>query len=173
MIDVAVDNVGGRWSTAVPWDVLVGNAVAAAIAETPWHILADAEVAVEVAVRLSDDADVHALNRDYRGKDQPTNVLSFAMADASALDRAAAEVVPELLLGDIVLAWETCAREAAEKAIDMTAHASHLVVHGTLHLLGYDHGDDDEAEVMEGIEQRAMAALGFADPYASDEDQRS
>ncbi len=121
--------------------------------------------AAEITVKLTSDAEVQTLNRDYRGKDAPTNVLSFPMLDANELAGLAQSEMPEILLGDIVLARETCAREAAEKGVSLDAHAAHLIVHGTLHLLGYDHIDDDDAQEMEAIETAAMAALGLHRPY--------
>lgn len=166
MIDVAVDNVDGRWPAPTAWPVLVEQAVVTAISVTPYNGLTRSAVQVEVSVRLSGDDDVRMLNHSYRGKDRPTNVLSFAMCDPAELNDIVDQPRAELLLGDIVLAWETCEREASDKAIEVAAHASHLVVHGTLHLLGYDHGDDAEAEVMEGLERRALEALGYDDPYA-------
>lgn len=110
-----------------------------------------------LTVLLADDAAVADLNARFRGKDGPTNVLSFpspANADGH--------------LGDMALAYETCAREADSQGKTLKAHLSHLVAHGTLHLLGYDHMDDAEAEAMERLERRAMARLGLPDPYASD-----
>ena len=110
----------------------------------------------EVSVFLADDAAVQALNRDWRGKDKPTNVLSFPAPENAAR-----------LLGDIALARETIAREAAEQGKSFEAHAAHLIVHGFLHLLGYDHEEEEEAEAMETRERAILAALGIADPYAS------
>lgn len=173
MIDVAVDNVNGQWPGAMPWATVVEHAVSAAVKVTPYRDLVHGEMPVEISVRLTGDAEVRELNRDYRGKDQATNVLSFAMLDPAKLAGATSAPGPELLLGDIVLAWETCAQEAQGKAIDVAAHASHLVVHGTLHLLGYDHAGDAEADVMEGLERQAMAALGLRDPYADDRDRHT
>ena len=117
---------------------------------------------VEVSVVLADDATLQALNRDWRGKDQPTNVLSFA-----ALDDEHAPRVPgaPLLLGDIVLAWQTTEAEARGQGIAVADHLGHLVVHGVLHLLGWDHEDDDEALDMEALETAVLGALGIADPY--------
>ena len=115
-------------------------------------------------VRLAGDEEVRALNAQWRGKDKPTNVLSFPLAGPRELGDAAADG-PGLMLGDIVLARETCAAEAADKAIPLESHAAHLVVHGTLHLLGCDHQDDGAAEDMEAREVRALARLGIADPY--------
>ncbi|PKR59164.1 rRNA maturation RNase YbeY [Thalassospira lohafexi] len=127
---------------------------------------------VEIGVRLSDDAAVRILNRDYRDKDKPTNVLSFAALE-SADDAAAFMMAPDmpLLLGDIVIARETCAREAIEQKKSLKNHLVHLAVHGTLHLVGYDHMVDDEAEEMEDLERQILARLGIDDPYEPIEDE--
>ena len=154
------------WPDALDWDARAADAVAAALALTPYASLADAAPLVEVSVRLTDDAEVHALNRDFRGKDKPTNVLSFPQVQDDLLDTLANSDDGEILLGDIVLARETCAREAAEKGISLTDHATHLIVHGTLHLVGYDHMDDASAAAMEALEVKALASLGLANPYA-------
>lgn len=119
---------------------------------------------VELSVILADDGTVHRLNRDYRGQDKPTNVLSFALAEGEAVPDAGGPA----MLGDIVLAYETVAREAAEAGKRPQDHACHLVVHGVLHLLGYDHGTDAEAETMERLETAILARFGLADPYAED-----
>jgi probable rRNA maturation factor len=116
---------------------------------------------------LTGDQQVRAVNAEWRGKDKPTNVLSFPMADEHDLMRANV-AGPELLLGDLVLARGVCEREAAEKAIPLEDHTAHLIVHGTLHLLGYDHHDDRAAEDMESREVRALAQLGIADPYSDE-----
>ena len=111
-------------------------------------------------------------NAAYRAKDKPTNVLSFPMVEADLLPAMTSCGGGEILLGDIVLAQGVCAAEAADKHIPVPVHASHLVVHGMLHLLGYDHEDGDaEAEAMEAIERAALASLGIADPYALNEVQ--
>jgi len=154
------------WPDALDWEVRAAEAVAAALAITPFASLADAAPLVEVAVRLTDDAEVHALNRDFRGKDKPTNVLSFPQVQADLLECLANSDDGEILLGDIVLARETCAREAAEKGISIADHATHLIVHGALHLVGYDHMDDVSAAAMETLEVKALASLGVANPYA-------
>lgn len=147
------------------WEALASAAVAAAVAATPHGELAAVDAVVEVAVRLTDDAEVRTLNRDYRHKDKPTNVLSFPMVPPDLIDGLSNTDDGEILLGDIVLAHETCAREAVERSVSVEAHATHLIVHGTLHLLGYDHIRDDEAEAMESLEREIMAALGLHDPY--------
>ncbi len=152
------------------WEALASAAVSAAIAATPHGELAQIDAIVEIAVRLTDDAEVRALNRDYRQMDKPTNVLSFPMVQPDLIDNLANTDDGEILLGDIVLAYETCAREAGERNVSLESHAAHLIVHGTLHLLGYDHVHDDEAEIMESLERQVMASLGLHDPYEPLED---
>jgi probable rRNA maturation factor len=122
---------------------------------------------MSVSVKLSDDAEVHALNREWREKDKPTNVLSFPMLDDDEIDALLDGTynAPEIMLGDIILAYETCAAEAEEKQISVADHATHLVIHGMLHLLGHDHVDDEEAEAMEALEVKALASMGLRNPY--------
>lgn len=111
------------------------------------------------------DAEVHSLNREWRGRDKPTNVLSFPMLEREELARLTLDG-PPVMLGDIAIAHETCAREAAEKGVPLEHHATHLIVHGLLHLAGHDHVDSDEqAEAMEACETAILAKLGIADPY--------
>ena len=148
------------------WEARAGEAAAAALALTPYAALSEAAPLVEISVRLTDDAEVQALNRDFRSKDRPTNVLSFPQVQSDLLETLINSDDGEILLGDIVLARETCAREAEEKGIALAAHATHLIVHGTLHLVGYDHMDDHDAAAMEALEVKALASLGIANPYA-------
>ena len=117
----------------------------------------------EACVVLADDATVQRLNANYRGKDAPTNVLSFPFTPPPG----AAPEEAARYLGDIILAAETLLREAVDLGIPPAHHLQHLVVHGLLHLLGFDHMEDAEAETMEAIEVRALADLGIANPYAS------
>jgi len=125
----------------------------------------------EIAVQVVSPAASRRLNHHYRGKDKPTNVLSFPMVQPDLLETVTANSDDgEVLLGDIVLAHGVCAAEAAERGISVETHATHLIVHGVLHLLGYDHVDDREAEAMEAIETDALASLGIADPYLINED---
>ena len=154
------------WPDAIDWDARAAEAAAAALALTPFAALADAAPLVEIAIRLTDDAEVQTLNRDFRGKDRPTNVLSFPQVQDDLLEGLANSDDGEILLGDIVLARETCAREAEEKGVSLADHATHLIVHGTLHLVGYDHMDDPSAAAMEALEVKALASLGIANPYA-------
>jgi probable rRNA maturation factor len=167
MIDVAVQ-VEDPWPEG-EWEARAEAAIRAALATTPQAGLATLTAAVEVSVRLTDDDEVHALNRQYRGKDKPTNVLSFPMVQPDLLEAVGNTDDGEVLLGDIVLAHGVCATEAIDKGVSLDAHATHLIVHGLLHLLGYDHQGTAEADAMESLEREAMAALGLHDPYHRDE----
>ncbi|RIY00786.1 rRNA maturation RNase YbeY [Aureimonas flava] len=118
------------------------------------------DVETEVSVTLSDDEDVRALNAEWRGKDKPTNILSFPMMPLQPGDR------PGPMLGDLILARQTLAREAADEGKAPDDHFRHLLVHGVLHLLGHDHETDRDAEAMEALEIGILAGLGIADPYA-------
>jgi probable rRNA maturation factor len=163
MIETATLNEG--WDEAVDWQKLAENAVSTTIAATPYGALATLNAAVEVSIKFTSDDDVQALNRDYRHKDKPTNVLSFPMVPPDMLPMLSNSDDGEILLGDIVLAQGVCAHEAGARGISVAAHATHLIVHGTLHLLGYDHIEDGEAEAMESLEMVIMANLGLHDPY--------
>jgi len=162
-LDIALD-ADEEWDSSTDWARLAEAAARAAIAESAFPELTAAARPVEISIVLTGDEEVRALNAEWRGKDKPTNVLSFPQAQPEELAEAAVPG-PELMLGDIVLARETCAREAEEKALPLASHAAHLLVHGTLHLLGYDHGDDPAAEDMEARETRALARLGVGNPY--------
>ena len=121
----------------------------------------------EISALLCDDARIAALNESFRGKPAATNVLSWPAHDlAPAAPGAAPPAPPDEILGDIAFARETIEKEAKTQQISTEAHFAHLFVHGVLHLLGYDHETDADAEVMEEIERRALAAIGIADPYA-------
>lgn len=150
LIDIEIEDAA--WSRAQPdAAALVRDAAAAALVHE------DAG-AGGVCVLLADDAAVAELNRDFRGKAGPTNVLSFP-----------APQNPEGALGDIALAFGVCAREAADQGKTLAAHLQHLTVHGVLHLLGYDHLDDGDTEAMEALEREILAGLGVSDPYLADE----
>ena len=149
------------------WDGLAQRAATAAIERTPHGQLLTSAATVEISFRLASDDEVHTLNKQYRQKDKPTNVLSFPMLEPDMLGALANTDDGEVLLGDIILAAATCASEAAARGWAVTAYAQHLIVHGTLHLLGYDHEQgDSEAAAMEAIETAACRALGLPDPYA-------
>jgi probable rRNA maturation factor len=151
-IEVAVAAVAWRAAVTDP-EQLCRRAVAAVLAR-------EADAPVEVSVLLTDDPSVARLNRDYRGMDRPTNVLSFP-ADAPIC----AGMSAPRLLGDVVVALETTAREAVAAGTPLADHLAHLVVHGTLHLCGFDHEEDGEAQRMEALEVELLAGLGIADPY--------
>lgn len=155
-IDLAIEH--DSWGSAGDdLDRLSRRAVEAALA-----VAADAGVEVpgdtELSLLLCDDAAIRRLNRQWRGKDKPTNVLSFP----------APEAMRAYALGDIAVAYETSAAEAGERGVPLADHLAHLVVHGVFHLLDFDHGDDAEAERMEGLEARALASLGLASPFADE-----
>lgn len=166
MVDVELD-IGVQWGNSGFGQSEVEKAVDAAVRFAAIPELADPAVPVSVSVKLSDNAEVHALNREWRDKDKPTNVLSFPMLDDEEIDALLAGTyqAPEIMLGDIILAFETCASEADEKNISVTDHATHLVIHGMLHLLGHDHVEDEEAESMEALEVKALASMGLHNPY--------
>lgn len=163
-LDIALD-ADPDWDSSTDWAALARSAATAAIAESAFPQLGRGERVVELSVRLAANDEVHALNARWRGKDKATNVLSFPMTETDELGGPSTPG-PELMLGDIILAHGVCAEEAADKAIPIHIHATHLIVHGTLHLLGYDHMDDVTAADMEARERRALARLDIADPYA-------
>jgi probable rRNA maturation factor len=145
------------WQDAPDAEAVILRAVAAA-AET-----ADADTgAAELAVMLTDDAGIRTLNKNWRGIDKPTNVLSFPALQPTA---PPGDDDPPRMLGDIAIAYETLRREADAEAKPFDHHLSHLVVHGFLHLIGYDHETDAEAEAMEVLERDVLAQLGIPDPY--------
>ena len=145
-----------------------------------WETLAErvAGAAQEVAPELANprlvtsllftgDAEVHALNREWRQRDKPTNVLSFPMLERTDLVHLDPDEGPPEMLGDIALSFETCAREAEQKGVPLENHAAHLILHGLLHLAGHDHEiSDEDADKMEALEIKALALLGIDDPYS-------
>jgi len=170
LIEVETD-AGEEWDSRIGWADLARDAVRSAVEHSSFAALAESPLVAEVSVRFTDDAEVQALNSGYRGNDKATNVLSFPMVEPELLQSLSSHH-GEALLGDVVLAHGVCAGEAAEKQISVETHAAHLVVHGTLHLLGYDHEQgQDRAEAMEDVERAALAALGISDPYAVTEVQ--
>ncbi len=142
MIEIEIDEPA--WTTAVPE------------AEAVCRLAAEAARASNVVILLTDDETVRDLNARFRGKDSPTNVLSFPAAPTA-----------EGHLGDIALAFGVCAAEAHEQGKTLSAHLQHLVIHGVLHLMGYDHQADADAERMEARERELLAGLGIPDPYAT------
>jgi probable rRNA maturation factor len=160
---VAVRRLSPAWRGRLPGaSSLVRRAARAAFAGAAPAALRGRPV--ELCVALADDAQVRALNRDYRGIDKPTNVLSFG----GSWDAAAVAAPPVVLLGDVVLACETVSAEAALQGKSLADHVTHLTVHGVLHLLGYDHEEAAEAEMMESLEASLLAGLGVADPYRAE-----
>jgi probable rRNA maturation factor len=154
--------VADLWQSEPDADAVIQRAVAIAAEMT------DADTAdAELAVMLTDDAGIRTLNSNWRGIDKPTNVLSFP-ALAPPMPLAGTDDIPRML-GDIAIAYETARREADDEQKPFDHHLSHLTVHGFLHLVGYDHETDDEAEAMESLEIEILAQLGIPDPYADRE----
>jgi probable rRNA maturation factor len=154
VIDLDVMSGPGDWDPIGTIEAQARRAIEVAFAVAPQA----PRVPLEISLLLTDDAGMRELNRAWRGLDKPTNVLSFPGSGPSS---------PEGVrhLGDIALAFETVAREAAEEHKSLADHVAHLIVHGTLHLLGHDHAIDKDAEAMEALEIAALARLGIADPY--------
>lgn len=158
-LDVAIEP---PWDEAQAWDALARKVAAAAAQVAPEL----ANPRLSASLLFTSDEEIHQLNREWRGRDKPTNVLSFPMLDRDELNAMRREGPPELL-GDIALAHETCTREAAEKGIPLEDHAAHLIIHGLLHLAGHDHEiSAADADAMERLEIKALANIGIADPYA-------
>lgn len=165
LVDIVIED--DRWE-AFGLEALSERAVRAALVA-----LGLGDEGFQIVVMGCDDARIATLNADFRGKPTPTNVLSWPADDLSPDAPGEMPLLPEAgdaddpePLGDIALAWETCAREAVEQEKPMADHVTHLVVHGLLHCLGYDHIDDADAAVMEGCEVRILASLGLSDPYS-------
>ena len=163
MLEIALE-ADEEWDSSSSWEPVVQRAIEAAVAESAFPQLAASPRPIEVSVLLTSDEEVRELNAKWRDKDKATNVLSFPMLDATEL-HGATVAGSEILLGDIVLARGICASEAAHKNLTIEEHATHLLIHGTLHLLGYDHHDDLEAADMEAREIRALERLGVSNPY--------
>jgi len=156
-LDIEIDG----WPADEDWEAFSTRAHAAIAKIEP----ALGHARLVTSVLFTGDEQVHELNLEWRGKDKPTNVLSFPMLERDDLIALGTDGPPEML-GDIALAYETCAREAEEKGVSLVDHATHLLIHGFLHLAGHDHVDSDEqAEAMEKLEIEALAKLGIADPY--------
>ncbi|HWU03578.1 MAG TPA: rRNA maturation RNase YbeY [Novosphingobium sp.] len=152
------------WPDTHDWEAMATSAAQAIAAQAPEL----ANPRLLVSVLFTSDAEVHALNREWRERDKPTNVLSFPMLEREDLLDLAEEEGdgPPEMLGDIALAYETCAREAEEKSVPLAYHATHLLIHGLLHLAGHDHEiSAEDARKMEQLEILALAQLGIADPY--------
>lgn len=154
-----------EWQQKTDWQKLCEDAAQAAITFSPHGQIISQDYVVEISVKLTNNDEVQQLNKDYRNKDKPTNVLSFPLVPKDMLVSLANTDDGEILLGDIIMAHDVCAKEASDKDISMIDHAAHLMVHGTLHLLGYDHINDNDAEIMEDMETKALHSLHIANPY--------
>lgn len=165
-VEIALED--NRW-TALDLQGLADRACAATLA----RLSLDPD-ACEIALLACDDARIAALNADFRGKPAPTNVLSWPTQDLAADDPGAVPLRPvpdftgDIPLGDIALSWDTCAGEAQSAGKPMADHVAHLIVHGLLHLLGYDHIRDPDATLMQGLESGILGKMGIDDPYNED-----
>ncbi len=164
LVDTVAEDT--RWE-AFGLEALASRAAAATLTDLDLPT-----IGFQIVVMGCDDARIAGLNADFRGKPRPTNVLSWPSEERGAEEPGGLPGLPATgdaddpePLGDIALAWETCAREAMEQGKTMEAHVLHLTVHGILHLLGFDHMDDADAKLMEATETRILASLGVADPY--------
>ncbi len=167
MIDISIEDA--RWQD-LGLAALAERAMGAALA----HLGINA-AECEISLLACDDGRIAVLNAEFREKDKATNVLSWPAEDLAADRPGGTPLVPEadfmgeMALGDIAISYSTCAREAAEAGKDMQDHCTHLLVHGVLHLLGYDHIRDEDAALMEGLETAVLGKLGIADPYMVEE----
>jgi probable rRNA maturation factor len=162
-LEIEIVGDAGPWS-AIGTDAEIEHLIEAAAGALARHPDVTDGLPAAACVALSDDATAQRLNAGWRGKDKPTNVLSFPSEAATPEAVGAAPFI-----GDVILACETIAAEARELQIPIAHHIQHLVVHGLLHLLGYDHETDDEAALMERIETETLATLAIPDPYQSEE----
>jgi len=161
-LDIAVEADAREkcvWEKCVTIEALANKAIEAAIAKSGVVLTSEAEV----SLLLCDDSFIKDLNKKWRGLDKPTNVLSFPAGGPELSDAEEADFGP--LLGDIIIAYETTQREAEDDGKSFESHVTHLIVHGFLHLIGYDHLIAEEAEEMEALERAILADLGIDDPY--------
>ena len=160
-IEIAISLRDSAWSTALPEAAAVARRAAAAALEAAPELSGQ----VELGVVLADDAFVRTLNKEYRGQDRATDVLSFPVHEPPRLDPPPGEM--PLMLGDVVLARETVQRDSASAGVGLADRVSHLVVHGVLHLLGHDHDEPDAERRMRALESRTLLGLGLSDPYVN------
>ena len=159
VLEIDVDPL---WGQEIDWEALANRAAAAAAGVAP-ELAHDNLI---VSLVLASDREVHDLNRQWRAKDKPTNVLSFPMLSREEVLHAAADEGAPGMLGDLILALGVCTREAADKGIPVADHVAHLIVHGLLHLAGHDHETGEaDATAMEALETKALALMGLPDPY--------
>jgi probable rRNA maturation factor len=163
MIDIIINREAESWESG--FEEEARRAATAALTAVLGDRIGATEL--ELGLTFADDETVRTLNRDHRGQDKPTNVLSFPLLDAPLDEESLTPEAPgvPVLLGDVILAWETVAREAQDQGKSVTHHALHLVIHGVLHVLGHDHETETEAETMEHLEIAILHGLGIPDPY--------
>ncbi len=164
MIEIDLD-INPKWKRDNDWLALSQRPIYEAIELSDYSFLQKIDNNVSISILLSDNETIHTLNQQYRSKDKPTDILSFPMVERSELSTLAHHPIHEILLGDIILSHDICHSEAKEKGISLKDHYQHLIVHGILHLLGYNHIDDDDADKMQSIEILALKKMGIKNPY--------
>jgi len=163
MIEIDLDI--GDWDKQVNWHMLCEKSIYSIIENSSYSDITHSSYKFSISITLSSNDHVCTLNKQYRGKDKPTNILSFPMIEPKILENINAINTPESLLGDLVLSHEICKEEAKDKEIAIEAHFQHLIAHGMLHLLGYDHIEDEDAEIMQNIEINALNEINIDNPY--------
>jgi probable rRNA maturation factor len=173
-VDIEIHNIATKavdgWRPTTPWITILERTLNTAL-KTELNAEAFENMPhAELSIVLSDDRTVREYNRDYRAKDKATNILSFPGMDEDELEIFLAPPVPSapmppLMIGDLILAFETLQRESDEQSKTITDHFTHLIIHGLLHLLGYDHINDDDAHIMEDQERKILSILNIRDPY--------
>ncbi len=164
MIEIDLD-INPIWQSDIHWFDLSKKSIDEAVKLSDYSFLHEINNNVSISISLSNNDIIHTLNNAYRSKDKPTNILSFPMVERADLGDLIEHPIPEILLGDIILSYDICHAEAKEKGILITHHYQHLIVHGILHLLGYNHIADDDAEKMQSIEILALKNMGIENPY--------
>lgn len=164
-MDIDITIKDERWQSC-GFDV---NTALTVVAGHIYNIIDIPEYATELSVVLCDDKFIQQLNKEYRGKDKATNVLSFPQLGDDIMDPSSPEMAMESSLGDIIVSYDTIALEAEDQEKTLEDHFKHMCVHGMLHLLGYDHIDNEEAEEMESLEVEILSLMGIKNPYSETE----
>lgn len=161
---ISID-LNSSWDDGVDWQTLAEESINQAIINSDYKYLPSYDKNISISITLSNNDQLHALNKQYRGKDKATNILSFPMLEPNELRALDNHPIPEILLGDLILSHDICYDEAIEKNITIEEHYQHLIIHGILHLLGYDHIEDKDADIMQSIEITALHNMGINNPY--------
>lgn len=161
-IDIIIEPI---WGSANDWHALSKRSINKALEYSNYKGLLKTYKHISISISLSNNQQVHALNNQYRSKDKPTNILSFPMLERDELDTIDIIQTPEIMLGDLILAYNICNDEALAQNITLANHFAHLIIHGILHLLQYNHIEDADADIMQSIEINALRDMGIDNPY--------